>query len=114
MPKILLVNEYDTREQFEVTEEEAHDMLDYKVVFFCLADTIFLESNGAAPVGEPLIALHPSLKTREAFEEYKEAIEEVRSGLAEQDEPLLEINPLTGKRDGILKIVAKAKDAGTS
>ena len=106
--KVLLVNEWDTRERFELTVDEAHQLLDVGAAFFCLADTIYLEENGSVPVGEPFIALHAqgSLGGSRAYEAFVASISEYR-GLPNAKVGPEDLNPFTGK---LLKMVAPPKN----
>jgi hypothetical protein len=99
--KILLVNELNTREQFELTQMEARLLLNSGAGIFCLGDTIHLESE----LGEPVIVIHAGLGEESTrYEMFLAAISEVRAedagGTAEDR------NPFTGK---ILQIVAPPK-----
>jgi hypothetical protein len=98
--KILLVNERDTDDRFEVTEEEARTLLNSNVGFFCLGDTLYLEGE----LG-PVIVIHAGIgEEATRYDMFVAAITEIRaegaSGTAKDR------NPFTGK---IVQIVAPPK-----
>ena len=110
MPQqLLLVNERDVRQRFELTYDEAHTLLESGAAFFCLADTIKLEEDGSIPVGHPFIAIHAALGNEETrYQMFVNALTQFRtedSGVVAHVEPE-DLNPFTGK---VVKVVTPPK-----
>lgn len=103
--KVLLVNEYDTRQRFELTYNEAHDLIEAKAVFFCLADTVALEEK----VGYAFIAVHAAVDTRDAYSQFVEVIESVRKDPT-KSAGYDDVNPMTGRRMNILTLPKSPPD----
>jgi hypothetical protein len=102
--KIFLVNEYDTREKFELTKDEATQLLQIDAILVCFSDTERLSENG--PVSG--ICFHPAIDGPAVYAQYLETIREYReiygpNGKAAPEDR----NPFTGK---VMTIIAPPKD----